>query len=181
MEQKKRTKLLLMVTLFGMFLIGCIPESSSNDPVSKANLVQKADQFLNQWHQAASEADYEAYFRHMDSLSVFIGTDYTENWTKTEFKAFSKPYFDDGQAWDFKAIDRNIYSNATGSILWFDELLQTWMGICRGSGVIENKEGQLHLKHYVLSVTIPNQDVSEFLKLKPQELDSTFIQNLSLK
>ena len=88
---------------------------------------------------AAAEANFDAYFGKMDTISVFIGTDASENWTKKEFSDFSKPYFDKGKAWDFKTLERNIYVNTSGDFVWFDELLNTWMGTCRGSGVLEKK------------------------------------------
>ena len=149
--------------------------------VNSEELISSADAVLTNWHIAAAEANYENYFGAMDSVSIFIGTDFTENWPKKEFEEFSKPYFDRGKAWSFSAIDRNIYHNEDGSFIWFDELLQTWMGLCRGSGVIENKDGVLKIKHYVLSVTVPNDQISGFLKLKEQELDSTFVQSLTFK
>ena len=112
----------------------------------------------------------------MDSISVFVGTDAGEVWTKKQFKTFSKPYFDKGKAWDFTAIDRNIYIDESGKIVWFDELLNTWMGICRGSGVLKKINNQWKIKHYVLSVTVPNDDIDKVIKAK-QRNDSLFISN----
>ena len=180
MARKKRTNPIFAGILICLVMIGCTPKAKSLDSASKESLKNQADTFISDWHIAASEANYENYFGKMDSLSIFIGTDYTENWDKAEFEAFSKPYFDKGTAWSFSALDRNIYMNDSGEILWFDELLKTWMGICRGSGVLENKNGTLTLKHYVLSVTVPNEKVSGFLELKPQEIDSTFLKNLRI-
>ncbi|MFD1079898.1 nuclear transport factor 2 family protein, partial [Longispora fulva] len=54
---------------------------------------------LNQWHKAAAEANFDAYFSKMADESIFIGTDPTENWDKQSFMNFSKPYFDKGKAW----------------------------------------------------------------------------------
>ena len=110
----------------------------------------------------------------MDSVSVFIGTDARENWKKQQFEAFSKPYFDNGKAWDFKTLERNIYLNTEGNFAWFDELLNTWMGTCRGSGVLEKKDNSWAIKHYVLSVPIPNDDIQKVIAAK-QEKDSIFL------
>lgn len=176
--QKLKTSLFLSL-LSGFFLFSnCVSKKSSLTEKQEVELKASANIFITNWHNAAAEANYENYFGKMDSISVFIGTDYTENWNKKEFESFSKPYFDKGKAWSFSAIDRNIYTSDSGEFVWFDELLQTWMGICRGSGVLENKNGNLTLKHYVLSVTVPNDSVSSFLKLKPKELDSTFVKGL---
>jgi len=121
---------------------------------------------LDNWHKAASEANFETYFNLMSNDGVFIGTDATENWQNKAFKAFSKPYFDKGKAWSFTAIERNIYTNKTNDFAWFDELLDTQMKICRGSGVLEKVNGEWKIKHYVLSITIPNENVNEVIKIK---------------
>ena len=34
-----------------------------------------------------------------------------------------------------KTLERHIYTSKSGDFIWFDELLDTWMGACRGSGV----------------------------------------------
>jgi hypothetical protein len=101
------------------------------------------DTFLNQWHEAAGNANFEAYFEALDENSVYIGTDATENWTKTEFADFAKPYFDKGKAWSFKTVERNIYSSQDGTLVWFDELLEIQMKICRGSGVLVQKKREM--------------------------------------
>jgi hypothetical protein len=131
------------------------------------------DSLLNKWHASASKADFLSYFDFMDSASVFIGTDATENWTKEQFKSFSKPYFDKGKAWSFLAFERNIYFNSDSTVAWFDELLDTWMGTCRGSGVLEYASKNWKLKQYVLSVAIPNESMDEVILVK-QNTDSLF-------
>ena len=127
---------------------------------------------------AAAEANFDAYFGKMDTISVFIGTDASENWTKKEFSDFSKPYFDKGKAWDFKTLERNIYVNTSGDFVWFDELLNTWMGTCRGSGVLEKKGETWKIKHYVLSVAIPNGDVQKIIAAKKKS-DSIFLKKFN--
>ncbi len=51
-------------------------------------------------------------------------------------------------------------------MVWFDELLDTWMGTCRGSGVLEKNNKEWKIKQYVLSVTIPNDSIQKVIKLK---------------
>ena len=110
----------------------------------------------------------------MDSVSIFIGTDASENWKKTAFSKFSKPYFDKGKAWSFTPIERNIYTSKNNEIVWFDELLNTWMGICRGSGVLEKENKKWKIKHYVLSVTIPNDNINQVININKVK-DSLFL------
>ncbi|MEL0644208.1 nuclear transport factor 2 family protein [Olleya sp. Ti.3.14] len=121
---------------------------------------------LEAWHKAAAEANFDAYFNLMTTDGVFIGTDATENWQNNQFKAFAKPYFDKGKAWSFTTISRNIYVYENQKLAWFDELLDTQMEICRGSGVVEKVGDVWKVKHYVLSIAIPNDNVSEVINLK---------------
>ena len=94
------------------------------------------------------------------------------------FKEFSKPYFDKGKAWNFTALDRNIYLGEYQDVAWFDELLDTQMGICRGSGVLVKDSLNWKIKHYVLSIAIPNENVKEVTALK-KEFDNALIKRLS--
>ena len=114
----------------------------------------------------------------MTDDSIFIGTDPTENWSNKDFRAFSKPYFDRGKAWSFSTLERNIFTN--DALAWFDELLDTQMGICRGSGVLEKTATGWKIKHYVLSIAIPNENVKEITALK-KEFDNKLMQKLRSK
>jgi hypothetical protein len=121
---------------------------------------------LDTWHKAATEANFVNYFDALTDDSIFIGTDATENWTKPAFQAFAKPYFDKGKAWSFTSLERHIYFSTDKKMAWFDELLNTQMKICRGSGVLVLIDGKWKIKHYVLSMTIPNENVDEVVKIK---------------
>lgn len=135
------------------------------------------DIILNQWHAAAAQANFEAYFGLMSDDAIFIGTDPTEKWTLPEFKAYSKPHFDKGKAWSFTTLQREIYPSPNYEIAWFDELLQTRMGICRGSGVLQKEHGRWRITHYVLSITIPNDQV-EAVQQNKADFDQNFILKL---
>jgi ketosteroid isomerase-like protein len=126
---------------------------------------EQINRTLDAWHKAASEANFEVYFNLMTEDAVFIGTDPTENWNKKDFKTYAKPHFDKGKAWSFKAIERHIYFDSSGKLAWFDELLNTEMKICRGSGVLVKIGKEWKIKHYVLSMTIPNDNTDEVLKI----------------
>jgi hypothetical protein len=149
-------KISFIIVLFSGFL------SAQNSETQKKEITY----FLDQWHKAAAEANFNAYFSAMAEESIYIGTDATENWNKKQFQAFAKPYFDRGKAWSFKAIERNIYYSEDVKLVWFDELLSTQMKICRGSGVLVQENGQWKIKHYVLSMTIPNDTTDEVVKIK---------------
>ena len=139
----------------------------SFDVVEKKEADEKVEvnKILDSWHKAAAEANFDLYFGLMTEDAIFIGTDPTENWNKKDFKAYSKPHFDKGKAWSFKAIERHVYFDTTGKLAWFDELLDTQMKICRGSGVLVKIGKQWKIKHYVLSMTIPNDNTKEVVKI----------------
>jgi hypothetical protein len=124
------------------------------------------DSTLDNWHKAATDANFVNYFDALTDDSIFIGTDATENWTKPAFQAYAKPYFDKGKAWSFTSLERHIYFSTDKKMAWFDELLNTQMKICRGSGVLVLIDGKWKIKHYVLSMTIPNDNVDEVVKIK---------------
>ena len=114
------------------------------------------------------------------SESTFIGTDATEVWNKKEFMEWAKPFFDKGSAWNFTSLKRSISFSADGKYAWFDEVLDTQMKICRGSGVLEKIGGQWKIKQYVLSATIPNEVIDEVTKIKAP-LEDVIISDLKKK
>ena len=164
--------------LYGFLLLLIVACKSEFNTTS---LNQKKISFtLDSWHKAASNAQFETYFSLMTPKGVFIGTDAAENWQNEAFRAFSKPYFDKGKAWDFKLLQRNIYINETGTTAWFDELLDTQMKICRGSGVLIKVGNDWKIAHYVLSMTVPNETTSEVIKIK-DKIESALIEKLKTK
>lgn len=168
-------KLKIVLTCFIFFIISCQKTPKIISEIEKKQEKEILNSFLNNWHKAASQANYANYFDKMAENSVFIGTDASEIWTKSAFENYSKPHFENGKAWDFKALERNIYLNDFGNFAWFDENLQTNRGTFRGSGVLEKIHESWILKHYVLSVPIPNEDMEKVVKII-QKNDSIFQQ-----
>ncbi len=121
---------------------------------------------LDDFNVAAANAEYEKYFNFFAEGGIFIGTDATENWDKKSFMVWAKPFFDKKRTWNFKAIERHIFLDKSGKFAWFDELLDTQMKICRGSGVLTKQGKEWKLQQYVLSMTIPNDKVDEVVKIK---------------
>lgn len=168
----KKTVLLL----FLMATVTVYGQKKKADAVEK----EKITKLLDEWHAAAARADFNAYFGKLTENSIFIGTDATENWNKKQFEAFSKPYFDKGKAWNFKALERNIFLSDDGKLAWFDELLDTQMKICRGSGVLEKINDKWMIRHYVLSTTVPNDVIDEVIKVKTP-IEDKLIETLKKK
>lgn len=146
--------------IFLLFITSIHLSMAQNEPTTVINKV------MDSWHYAAATANFNAYFDAMADAAIFIGTDANENWDKKAFMAYAKPYFDKGKAWSFTAVERNVYLSTDGKTAWFDELLSTQMKICRGSGVLVKINNQWKIKHYVLSMTIPNDISSEVIKIK---------------
>ncbi len=135
---------------------------------------------LDNWHKAAADVKFNDYFNVLTDDAIYIGTDATENWNKKQFEAFAKPYFDKGKAWSFTALERNIYFSSDKKTAWFDELLNTQMKICRGSGVMVKEKNVWKIKHYVLSMTVPNENSDEVIKVKTA-LENPIIEKLKSK
>ena len=157
----------MLLPLF--FMVSCI--STTKDQVAvKPIIIQLPNQALldnaiDDWHLAATNADSASYFDFFTDQGRFLGTDANENWSKKQFLDFSTPYFQKGKAWSFTALDRNIYYSSDSSTAWFDERLDTWMGECRGSGVLVMENESIKLAHYNLAVTIANEKIQDFIKL----------------
>lgn len=158
---KKYLSLLLFVLL--SFSIPLSAQKKSFDEnVQKKNVGLVLDN-LNEF---AAKADFKNYFDLFAEQSTYIGTDATEIWDKKQFMDYAKPHFDKGHGWDFKSLKRTITFSKDGNYAWFDELLDTQMKICRGSGVLEKINGNWKVKQYVLSMTIPNEVGNEVVKIK---------------
>jgi hypothetical protein len=152
----------------------CACVTSNTVKPDKSAIKKEVNTLLFNWHKAASDANFKEYFRVLDSTTIYIGTAAEEIWTKEQFANFSKPYFEKGKAWSFTTLDRNIYMSESANIVWFDELIDTWMGTCRGSGVLEKKEDSWKIKQYVLSVAIPNDDIQAVIDIKKKN-DAVFL------
>ncbi len=155
-------------TLFWLLiplLVSCEIHFQTESPNEKPEAVNKIGQTLDRWHQAAADADFNTYFDLLSDDAVFVGTDASEVWDKTSFMKFAKPFFDKGKAWNFKKIKRHIHLSDTQNLAWFDETLDTWMGVCRGSGVLQKTDTVWRIKHYVLSLTIPNDKMKEVMSV----------------
>ena len=162
----------IMIIAFFITLTSC--QEIQDTTISEKQTTININKMLNQWHNDVAVYDYDAYFNKMTDNAFFVGTDATEVWSKQEFQSFSKPFFDKKQTWNFKPHKRNIYFNKSGKTAWFDETLDTWMGVCRGSGVVSKKDKDWKIEHYVLSVVIPNDDIEAVVSIK-KERDSLYL------
>lgn len=127
------------------------------------------NQLMDAWHHAAAVADEEKFYGSMTPDGIYLGTDASERWLRDEMKEWSKKYFERESAWAFTAHDRQVYLSQNGQIAWFEELLDTWMGPCRGSGVLQKTADGWKIRHYNLAVAVANDVVNEYIKLLPKK------------
>ena len=120
---------------------------------------------MDDWHQAAANGNENIFFGSMSDSAIYIGTDKIERWTKSEFEAWSKKYFERDTAWSFTPHTREIYFSKNFQTAWFEELLDTWMGACRGSGVLTKKDSLWKLNHYNLSLLLDNDKIQKFIEI----------------
>lgn len=114
---------------------------------------------IDRMHAAASEAEGPAYFARFTADARFIGTDATEHWPLSQFRAYADPYFARGQGWTYVPRDRvvTIAPIECRCVAWFDEkLTNTAYGDLRGSGVLRLTADGWQIEQYVLSFTVPN-------------------------
>lgn len=120
---------------------------------------------LNSFHQAAGEADFNRYMSLLATDAVFLGTDSSERWTKSEFSAFVKPYFSQGKGWLYQPISRHVSQTPVRHIVFFDELLENKSyGRCRGTGVLINTPQGWKILQYNLSIAVPNGVANEVVE-----------------
>jgi len=74
-------------------------------------------------------------------------------------------YFQRDTAWAFIPYNRTWEFSEDMQYAWFDELLETHMGICRGSGVLIKYPDGWKIKQYNLALTLPNNKMNAFRKL----------------
>jgi hypothetical protein len=159
-----------------LFLVDCSPAEKK-----VAAAPSELNTLIDNWHKAAANAQFNTYFNALSEDAIFIGTDARERWSKKHFEDYSKPYFDKGKAWTFASLERHWYFNQDSTVVWFDELLDTQMKLCRGSGVLtQNNNKEWKITQYVLSMTVPNEVANEVIAIKDsiETAFSTQLKNL---
>ncbi len=129
------------------------------------------DSLVDRWHRAAATADEDVFFGSMTPEAVYLGTDATERWTRPEFERWAMKYFQRESAWAFRPYDRTVYFSADGKTAWWEEHLDTWMGVCGGSGVAVLGNDGWRIAHYHLAVTVPNARIEDFIAITKNPAD----------
>lgn len=158
----------VVAALWLLALAGVVPAHGA--PVATVSLSSErataVASAIDAFHAAAARADEEAYFAQLAPNAVFLGTDATERWDKTAFRAYAHPYFAEGKGWTFVPRDRHVDFSGDGRVAWFDELLgSASYGECRGSGVLEKLESGWKITQYHLTIPIPNDLAKDFVTM----------------
>ncbi|WP_426102404.1 nuclear transport factor 2 family protein [Massilia sp. TSP1-1-2] len=143
-----------------LFSVGAHAQTSSGDAAERKQI----NAFIDEWHDDAAHARL-AYFDKIAPNGIYIGTDKNELWNREQFKAWAKRFFDRKSAWSFKSTKRNIYMSSDKKFIWFDELLDTQMGVCQASGVMRKTDTGFEIEHYQLSIAVPNEVADKVTKL----------------
>ena len=169
---KKLIQMAALILTVCIFSCNQSAKTSQSPAVDTTKEKAQINTMLDSFNRAAAKADFNAYFNFYADDAIFTGTDATERWNKKDFMVWAKPFFDKGKAWDFTALERHIYFDKTVSLAWFDELLNTQMKICRGSGVLVKQENDWKVQQYILSTTVPNEVLDSVIKIKAPVEDS---------
>lgn len=148
-------------------LDACQDKNPLNKYENKAALIK----FIDTWHGNASKAEFDAYFNAISENGVYIGTDPEEYWTKQEFREWISKSLKPNKGFHFETIDRNIFFNDEEDIAWFNEKLNTDMGVCHATGIATQTRSGWKINYYQLSVTVPNELLKPFLELKNAKKD----------
>ena len=139
--------------MFAMLAVALVVQAA--DPAAEAEI----GAVLDQLNTASTAADASAYFGLFTPDARFIGTEASERWSLTEFRAYAEPHFAQGKGWTYDATARTITIAPIDCrcVAWFDEeLVNAGYGVTRGSGVLRKTEAGWKIEQYVLSFAIPN-------------------------
>ena len=145
-------KIIMTSLAFCFFISSVFAQNSSQDELAIAAV-------LDDFHDAAANADVERYLGLMTEDAVFVGTDEHERWPmQPDFIDYVNDRFAAG-GWSYYSTNKNIHFSQDGSVAWFDETsISNSMGAhFRGSGVLERIDGEWKISHYVLSVLVYNE------------------------
>ena len=121
---------------------------------------------LDELHDAASKGDGQRYFSLFAPDAVFFGTDASERWPISEFRAYAMERFRQGSTWTYHVVQRHVSITEDGHTAWFDERLHNdKYGECRGTGVLVESDGRWRIAQYNLTIPIPNEIALEVVAM----------------
>ena len=126
--------------------------------------IARIEAVLDRFHAAAASADEARYLAQLSPDAVFLGTDGGERWAGETYRAFIHSYFSRGIGWTYVPSQRTVDVAADGRTAWFDEQLDNESyGVCRGTGVLQRRDGEWRIEQYSLSIPLPNELAGEIV------------------
>jgi len=153
---------LLTIFLSVLLLLAASPVYAKKNLRSEGTDISVINKKMDDFHDAADKGDNARYLNHFAKDGVFMGTD---DWERRPFPAFLEyvnKHFKDGKGWSYKPVKRYTSLNKAKNVAWLDEILESkkW-GRFRGTAVLEKVGRVWKLKHYSLSVLVPNETWEE--------------------
>ena len=142
----------LAILAFALLLAGgaALPARAGDDA-----LTARVHAFVDEWHADAAHAR-PAFFDKIAADGIYIGTDRTERWTRDAFKTWAARFFERESAWTLVPRERHVRWSTDGAVIWFDEQLDSSMGVLQATGVMRAAGERLEIVHYQLSIAVPN-------------------------
>ncbi len=151
-----------------LLITGC---ASTQDRQNHAKIENSIAQstvalILDLWHSAADTGNFDRYFDSMTDDSIFLGTDATERWTKSQFMDYAREPFADGHGWTYTPSQRHITISSDAQTAWSDELLtHDRYGLLRGTSVLVNIDNEWKIAQYNLTFLVPNPIATKVVEL----------------
>jgi hypothetical protein len=143
----------MLIPLYSLVLLLAPPQTAES--MRRLDAAATLDDF----HAAAAASDEQRYFSYFAHDGEFLGTDPSERWTVTSFRAYAHPLFAAGKGWTYKVRSRSLHYQ--GDLAWFDEILDNAKyGACRGTGVLRRTGVEWKVVLYSLTFLVPN-DLAE--------------------
>ena len=150
---------------FCALLLGACALTPSGSAGAEGSEQTEIATLLDDWHQAASEADREGYLSRFTEEAVFLGTDASERWTLEEFTVFVDQYFPNGRGWTYVPQERHIALDPSTRVAWVDEILHNEKyGLVRGTAVLQRNPQGWKIAHYSLTFLVPNDAAAEVVE-----------------
>lgn len=155
---KQFTRMTIAVFVLSLSLLTTNYAFAKEKPSLASNAVELINNKMDDFHDAADKGDAARYLNHFAKDGVFMGTDDWERWPYEAFSKYVNKHFKEGKGWSYKPIKRHTSVSSQQAFAWVDEIVESakW-GRFRGTAVLEKIEQDWKLKHYSLTVLVPNE------------------------
>ncbi|WP_439107438.1 nuclear transport factor 2 family protein [Congregibacter sp.] len=151
-----------------LFLAAFALPSAADDSAQNA-----INTLLDDFHQAAADADRDRYLGYFTADGVFMGTDDWERWPLPAFSDYVTERFSEGTGWTYVSEERFITMGPGGASAWFDEIMvsKRW-GRFRGTGVLLKVNSGWKIAHYSLTALVPNERFADIAEIAREGFDT---------